>query len=368
MKFFRKIAAAALSAALIFGSAALPEGNALNVTVSAASKLSAPEGIKVTAGEDSVVIRWDKVSGADGYRVYMHSEETDEYEKYKNVTGTKCTVKDLKSGTKYKFKVAALVKNGEKYSVQTKSGKIEVKTKSGLLSAPKNIRASSDETSVTLRWDAVDGADAYRVYKYSSSQKKYKSFKTVRKTSCKMTDMKSGTTYKFKVAALVKSGDSYKAQELSGKITVKTAEKSDDGTLKELVQPKFGDRIENVRKTSKVSNWTDMTDDEDEDDHYTYGGEAVYSGRDSVVFFSFNSGGELYAYSIFIPTSISEYNAIVDRLKSSLMGDYSYIDGFHVWIIGTLGVTVSYYYDDNKTVVMFMDNAYAVSEDSGTSM
>lgn len=90
------------------------------------------------------------------------------------------------------------------------------------LSAPTDIKTSSSSDSITISWSKVKGADAYSVYKYDSASKKYVSVKSVTGTSCKVTDLKKSTTYYFKVAALVKSGDKYVLQELSSGFSAKT--------------------------------------------------------------------------------------------------------------------------------------------------
>lgn len=92
------------------------------------SKLAAPGNIKASAGKEEIVLTWDKVNGADAYRVYILNSEG-KYEKYKDIKGTKCTVTDLESGTKYTFKVVALVKDGGKYQPQTSSKAASASTK-----------------------------------------------------------------------------------------------------------------------------------------------------------------------------------------------------------------------------------------------
>lgn len=91
-------------------------------------KLSAPDGIKASRKANSVTLSWNEVSGADGYRVYLYNAESGKYEKYKDVKNTKCTVEDLEKNTKYKFKVAALVKKDGKYTAQTASKTVSVTT------------------------------------------------------------------------------------------------------------------------------------------------------------------------------------------------------------------------------------------------
>lgn len=91
--------------------------------------LAAPTGIKASKSTDKITLSWNTVSGADAYRVYMYDPSTGEYEKYKDVSGAKCTVSGLKSGTSYKFKIAALKKTNGKYKAGKRSKEISAKTK-----------------------------------------------------------------------------------------------------------------------------------------------------------------------------------------------------------------------------------------------
>ena len=87
--------------------------------------------------------------------------------------------------------------------------------------APTGLTASPTETSVTLKWDAVDGADAYRVYQYDREQKKFLKIKTIKGTAAVVKDLITGEKYYFKVAALSKDGKKYNVLGTSEKIGVK---------------------------------------------------------------------------------------------------------------------------------------------------
>ncbi|MGN0664936.1 MAG: fibronectin type III domain-containing protein [Huintestinicola sp.] len=132
----KKIAAAVLAAVLSVCSFAAPaEFYTAGIVAEAATdsakkaELPAPENISAKVTTNSVVLTWDKVEGADAYRVYMYNAETKKYTKYKTVAGTKCTVKELESGTSYRFKVATLTKSGKKYVLNGISSKVTAKTK-----------------------------------------------------------------------------------------------------------------------------------------------------------------------------------------------------------------------------------------------
>lgn len=96
---------------------------------SSSKKLAAPTGFKTSKNQTKIALSWGAVEGADAYKVYMYNEKTGKYESYKNVSSAKCTISGLKKGTKYKFKVAALVKKDGKYVVQTASKAVAVTTK-----------------------------------------------------------------------------------------------------------------------------------------------------------------------------------------------------------------------------------------------
>ena len=90
------------------------------------------------------------------------------------------------------------------------------------LSAPENVSAEKTATSVTLKWDSVKGADAYRVYKYDEKTKEFVKYKNVISTSCKVTGLSKNTKYYFKVATLTKVNDKFSEQGITGKISVTT--------------------------------------------------------------------------------------------------------------------------------------------------
>ena len=53
-------------------------------------------------------------------------------------------------------------------------------TANGKLPAPTGITATKSGTKIIIKWDEVDGADAYRVYMYNSKTKKYEKYKNVK--------------------------------------------------------------------------------------------------------------------------------------------------------------------------------------------
>jgi endoglucanase len=72
----------------------------------AIAKIAAPE-IKAAASKTKVKLSWSKQEGASKYAVYQY--KNGKFVKVKTVTGTSATIKSLKSGKTYKFKVMAYV-------------------------------------------------------------------------------------------------------------------------------------------------------------------------------------------------------------------------------------------------------------------
>lgn len=176
---------------------------------------------KVTAIQtsSSITLSWNKVTGADGYRVYKYNSESGKYKKIKDVSDRGLKVTGLEAGKTYKFKVKAYRKDGDTiwgkstdaYSFSTKPGK------------PLKITASKTSSSVTLKWKKVTGASGYAIYRYSSGEwKRIDTVNSGSKVSCKIENLKSGTPYKFRIKAFKKAGNSTLWSSASESVTVLT--------------------------------------------------------------------------------------------------------------------------------------------------
>ncbi|MCH5349685.1 MAG: fibronectin type III domain-containing protein [Oscillospiraceae bacterium] len=99
------------------------------VTAVSSKKLPAPANVKAKKGTNKVLLEWDAVNGAAGYRVYMYNPVSGKYELYKSVKSTKCTVTGLTAGNEYKFKVTALKGSNGRYTAGTASEAVSCKLK-----------------------------------------------------------------------------------------------------------------------------------------------------------------------------------------------------------------------------------------------
>ena len=91
--------------------------------VSARPYLNKPT-VKLTAGKKKMTVKWNRISGATGYKIYRSTKKSSGYKCVKTVTKSSTTSymnKSLKKGTKYYYKVRAYRKSGSKYAYSSYS-------------------------------------------------------------------------------------------------------------------------------------------------------------------------------------------------------------------------------------------------------
>ncbi len=178
---------------------------------------------KITATQttSTITLKWNKVTGADGYLVYQYNKKSGKYDKLGTVTGTTYKISKLKAGTKYKFRVRAYTKDDG-----TIWGKVTDAFETATKPAQPNLTVkASSSGKVSLSWTNVSGESGYQVYcstKKDSGFKKVDSYKAnVVKGS--MSKLTSGKTYYFKVRAYTKtdSGTVYSSWSAVKSVKVK---------------------------------------------------------------------------------------------------------------------------------------------------
>ncbi len=168
-----------------------------SATVSATPKASIiPQNVKATAGSGKVTITWTAVSGATKYR--LQRATTSSWSTINYPTTNSYTDTDVTNGTTYKYRVLAYV-NG---AWSAASASVSATPDSSVL-APTNVRTVVGGGYVSISWSAVTGATQYKVERSTNIGADWSLFKTVTTTSCVDTTIVSGTTYNYRVYALV---------------------------------------------------------------------------------------------------------------------------------------------------------------------
>lgn len=162
--------------------------------------------------DTSYTLKWEKPSSAvNRYYLYRIDSKTGELRRIARTSKTSYTVKGLTPGTVQRYTVmATIVKDGKVVSKSNKVCDFECST---YLSKVENLHtADSAKNSLTLEWDEVKGATAYRVYYYNTGKKAFKIYKEVTDNSVTVNKIPSGKKYIFRVKAVRKT----KTQTLSG--------------------------------------------------------------------------------------------------------------------------------------------------------
>lgn len=212
MKKFNKFLSLTLAFLLVASLAVLP--------ASAASLAKVTNLQAYNIDDDEINLKWSKVSGADGYQVYVYNDTTGKWKKLASTAKTNYEADDLLSAKVYKFRVRAY----DKKASGTVFSSYETITAATEPDEVENLQVSAKtKNSVSLKWSPVKRATGYQVYIYSESKGKYVRKTAVTGTSAKITGRKEGTTYKFKVRAYFKAdGKSYYG-EFSDVLSVKTS-------------------------------------------------------------------------------------------------------------------------------------------------
>lgn len=140
-------------------------------------------------------LTWKKAAGAESYRIYRSTKKSSGYKAIGTTKKLTYTDKKAKTGTKYYYKVAGVIKGYE-----------------GELSAPKSIVAKppavknlkvkgSGAGKAKLTWDKYSYADSYQIYVSSEKKSGYRLAKEV-KTNSYVASLASNSTTYFRVYAV----------------------------------------------------------------------------------------------------------------------------------------------------------------------
>ncbi len=161
--------------------------------------IARPTIASVTNAKAGVKIEWNKVAGATKYRVFRKGPNDSSWVKLADVSGTKYTDKTAKSGTKYSYALKSLV-SGKARNVFSASKSITY------IARPAISSVSSTKNGVTIKWKAVTGAEAYRVYRKGPGESSFKKLADVTAKQYIDKTAESGSKYTYKLECVNKSG------------------------------------------------------------------------------------------------------------------------------------------------------------------
>ncbi|WP_329383186.1 GH25 family lysozyme [Anaerofustis sp. HA2171] len=144
----------------IFSATTLPrQVTGLNTTKTATGKIN---------------LTWNKTLGAHGYKIFKYNDKTKTYEYLANVNATKYQDTNVSKNNTYYYKVAAYkTLNGKNYHGLTSPPAVST------ISSPKLSFNGSNENTIWLKWNKIDNATGYILYRYNTITKKYDTVKEI---------------------------------------------------------------------------------------------------------------------------------------------------------------------------------------------
>ncbi|MCR5006379.1 MAG: S-layer homology domain-containing protein [Clostridiales bacterium] len=167
--------------------------------------LAAPTLISAKNSATGITVKWKAVPGSKQYRIYRKAENSSKWKSI-GVTG-KTSYKDkdpIRAGIKYYYTVRCLNEDGllaSDYDTKGRSAK-------RMLAAPTLTSAKNDGSGgIKIQWNAVAGAEKYRVYRRASAKEDWK--KVANTNSASFTDQTSlapGKKYYYTVRCISSDG------------------------------------------------------------------------------------------------------------------------------------------------------------------
>ncbi|MBO5811228.1 MAG: S8 family serine peptidase [Bacteroidales bacterium] len=161
-------------------------------------KISVPTNlVATTTSESTIDLTWDNVKEAESYKVYQGTNLI-----ASGITDTKYTVENLDAETNYCFVVTAVNIVGESEDSESACA-TTLKAKP----APPVVTATADsESAITLTWEAVYGAESYKVYQEENV------IASTKNTTYTISGLEAETNYCFTVTAVNETGESVSSE------------------------------------------------------------------------------------------------------------------------------------------------------------
>ena len=229
--------------------------------------LACPE-FTMTNGTNGVTIAWEKVTGAETYRVYRRTSATGSWTQLTETSGLSYTDKTAKSGTTYYYTVRA-------YAGSNSSRYISDSTIC-FLENPQ-VETSCVKGVVTVSWEKITGASGYRVYRRASESEGWTQIATTSAPSYTDKNAKEGQTYYYTARAY--HGDDLSTYEKFPGITVLacpefTMTNGTNGVTIAWEKVTGAETYRVYRKTSAADSWVQLAEVSD----FTYTDETAKSG------------------------------------------------------------------------------------------
>lgn len=171
----------------------------------AVTKPKTVTGLKVSAkNTSSITLKWNKLSGVRGYAIYRYDASAKKYTLIERTLSNSYKVKNLKANTSYTFAVRAYVKHSSltygAYSTRVTAKTAKPVTPVKNPGVPTGLTgAQNSNRGISLKWNAVDDATGYEVYKYDAANGKWVLAGTSSKPAFTVKNLRETSHYKYRV-------------------------------------------------------------------------------------------------------------------------------------------------------------------------
>ncbi len=165
-----------------------------------ATFVATPKITKVENVSNGAKVTWNKVDGAALYKLFYKLEDGSGWKTIATTSADNATHTNIKSGDEYRYTVRACNYAGSYISAYDKTG-----VKNVFLSVPEITSVNSAMGGLEIKWNAVVGAENYKIYVKTAGSWKGLGFTT--ETSYIDTTAQSGTLYTYTVRCVSADGE-----------------------------------------------------------------------------------------------------------------------------------------------------------------
>lgn len=198
--------------------------------------------------QTSITLNWTSLENAEKYQVYKYNSDSAKYERVKTTEATSYTDTSLSKGDLPRYKVRAYYVNSDGENVY--SSYSSVFYGAAAPDKPTGLTLSSkSEDTVKIKWSGVE-CTGYLIYRYDTLSGGYEKVGSTTSTSYTDSTVDSGTTYKYKVRAYIKTDSrTFYSADYSDILSVTTS--GEAATRKAYVNISEG--YLNIRKSASTS-------------------------------------------------------------------------------------------------------------------
>lgn len=161
--------------------------------------LTAGEIAQISNEQNGICVRWNACTDSETYEIWRCEGKAGDYTQIAVADGVSYVDESVEPGKGYSYYIVP--ETGAKAGIESQT-KYYV-----FVEAPKNVTAANVGGMVRLRWDEVEGAQKYYIYRkyYTSTQHQY--WGSTEKTRYTNDTVDNGSLYSYRLRAIIKEDD-----------------------------------------------------------------------------------------------------------------------------------------------------------------